>query len=123
MFNTSFAYYVYVEEGSILFTSGIDVDVIIPFWFYGNYFFRSDDSVQWYRTTTNHSSLDKARRDIQRAFSKHDDFHPLWLLVATWESVDLDDPFEFVSLQLLCEVFPCMYTVLKLVYTLLTAHA
>lgn len=70
------------------FPNGLNFGIVLPFWIF------SWDSIDvgqiWYRTTSETSLLERAKRDVQRAFVHHNDFQPLWLLIATWEDVNYD---------------------------------
>ena len=86
-FNTSTEYSTYFN--SFPHTS---FGIVLPFWTYASY---RNQSQVWYRITTDGTLLERARRDVQRAFINHDNFQPLWLLIATWEDVNVDYDYYY----------------------------
>ena len=45
----------------------------------------------WYRETADPSVLSRARSEISRGFADHQDFNPVYALIATWDHVGYYD--------------------------------
>ena len=61
-----------------------DLELIAPYW--SDVDTRGTGNV-WYRETADPDLLERAQKEIRRAFVAHENFVPTYLFVATWDHV------------------------------------
>ena len=75
----------------------------------------------WYRETADPSVLSRARSEISRVFVDHQDFNPVYALIATWDHVGYYE-MKFDKASDVDKMASCNFSVIALLASFPGAH-